>query len=140
MLSLLTTLASFSLKNPKTIMIGAAVFGVVMFGLHYTLLVGERDKLRVAEAGYERAISAFTAREATLKEDILLERQAAAIALSERNDARMVLEFFRSSRQDAPSIAWASLSIPEAEMKRLCAALPRASGCFIPNGQVGLPK
>lgn len=129
MLGILTSLAGFSLKNPKTILFGAIGVGLLLFGLHYKLLVSERDKLRVAEIGYQTAVSAFVAREATLQEDIRKEREAAAIALSARDAIREALDTFRIMRTDKPSIEWASQPVPNAEVERLCTALPEMAGC-----------
>ncbi len=127
MLGILTSLAGFSMKNPKTILFGAV--GVLLFGLHYKLLVGERDKLRVAEAGYKRAVTAFVAREETLQDDLRLEREAAQSAVNERDAARIAIDVFRSARTDTPSLQWAAQSVPVAEIERLCAALPDMEGC-----------
>ncbi len=130
MLGILTTLASFSIRNPKTILfivIGIAIAG---FGVHYKLLVGERDKLRVAQVGYELAVDNFRAREATLQEDLRLERKAAEIAVTERAEARRALDIFLAGREDDPeSMEWAKQTIPIGELERLCQALPEMEGC-----------
>ena len=128
-LGLLTSLAGFSTKNPKTVLIIAATVAILAFSVHYKLLVGERDKLRVAEAGYKTAVSNFIAREASLQEDLRLEREAAQVAVTERDNAREAVKLFRSSRVDAESIEWAAQSVPVGEMERLCAALPELEGC-----------
>ena len=70
MLGILSSLATFSLKKPKTVLIIAAIVAILAFSVHYKLLVGERDKLRIAEAGYKVAVSNFIAREASLQEDL----------------------------------------------------------------------
>ena len=128
-LSILARLAAFSLKKPKTVAIAVAVFAVLAFGVHYKLLVGERDKLRVAEEGYKVAVAAFIDREAALQEDLRLEREAAQVAVTERDNAREAVKLFRNSRVDAESIEWAAQSVPVGEMERLCAALPEMTGC-----------
>ncbi len=128
-LGLLARLASFSLKNPKSVITIVVVLALGAFAIHYKLLVGERDKLRVAEEGYKQAVAAFQAREATLHEDLLIERAAAVTALAERNEARRSVAAFREGRSDQPSIDWARLAIPEGESSRLCEALPEMDGC-----------
>lgn len=129
-LGILTSLASFSTKRPKTILIIAATVAILAFGVHYKLLVGERDKLRVAEEGYKRAVTAFVQREETLQEDIRNEREAAATAVAERNAARRSVEVFRAGRESDPeSLQWASQPMPVGEVERLCVALPEMDGC-----------
>ncbi len=129
MLGLLTSLAGFSLKRPKTVLMIAASVAILSFGLHYKLLVSERDKLRVAEAGYKRAVTAFVVREATLQEDIRIEREAAQIAVTERDVARLSVKAFINDRQDLESLEWADTNIPLPEIARLCIALPEMDGC-----------
>lgn len=128
-LGILTKLAGFSVKNPKTVGIIAMVILAGAFGVHYKLLVGERDKLRVAEEGYKIAVTAFVQREETLQLDILLERAAAQMAVVDRDAANAALEDFRDSRDDEESIEWASKQIPIGEVERLCVALPEMVGC-----------
>ena len=129
-ISVLTKLAGFSAKRPK-IMIGiVAVLVLAGLGIHYKMLVGERDKLRVVTAGYELAVDNFRAREATLKEDLRIERTAAAIAVAERTEARRTLDVFMAGREDDPeAMEWAQQAIPIGELERLCQALPEMEGC-----------
>ena len=129
-ISVLTKLAGFSAKRPK-VMIGiVAVLVLVGFGIHYKMLVGERDKLRVATAGYELAVDNFRAREATLREDLRISDEAAAIAVAERTEARRTLDVFMAGREDDPeSLEWAQQAIPIGELERLCQALPEMEGC-----------
>lgn len=129
-ISVLTKLAGFSAKRPK-VMIGiVAVLVLAGFGIHYKMLVGERDKLRVATVGYELAVDNFRAREATLQEDLRIERTAAAIAVAERTEARRTLDVFIAGREDDPeSMEWAQQAIPIGELERLCQALPEMEGC-----------
>ena len=129
-LSVLSKLAGFSVRNPRTILF--IVLGIVILGLgvHYKMLVGERDKLRVATVGYELAVDTFRAREATLQEDLRIERTAAAIAVAERTEARRTLDVFMAGREDDPeSMEWAQQAIPIGELERLCQALPEMEGC-----------
>ncbi len=128
-LGLLIKLAGFSTKNPKTVISIVAVLAILAFGVHYKLLVGERDKLRVAEEGYKVAVAAFVVREASFQEDLIREREAAGIAVAERDEARLTVEEFRNARQDAESIEWAADDIPIGELERLCVALPEMVGC-----------
>lgn len=129
-ITILTKLAGFSTKNPKTVLTIVGVLAIIAFGIHYKLLTGERDKLRVAQTGYELAVDNFRAREATLQEDLRIERTAAAIAVAERTEARRTLETFLAGREDDPeSMEWAQQAIPIGELERLCVALPEMEGC-----------
>ena len=129
-ISVLTKLAGFSAKRPK-VMIGiVAVLILAGFGIHYKMLVGERDKLRTAQVGFELAVDNFRAREATLKEDLRISDEAAAIAVAERTEARRTLDVFMAGREDDPeSMEWAQQAIPIGELERLCQALPEMEGC-----------
>ena len=129
MLGLILKLAAFSTKRPKTIIAIVAVMALLAFGAHYKLLVGERDKLRVAEEGYKAAVSVFVLREATLQEDLRLERESTRVAIDERDAAHQAVLDFRNARNDAESVEWASQSIPTGELQRLCVALPELVGC-----------
>jgi hypothetical protein len=129
-LGLLTKLASFSTKNPKTVLSIVGVLVVVGFGVHYKMLIGERDKLRVATTAYESAVEAFEAREASLQADLALAQAAAAQALQDRREARRALDAFRAGREgDVEAMEWASQQLPIGEIERLCAALPDMEGC-----------
>lgn len=129
-LALLSKLGGFSIKRPKVTMAIIGVLILVGFAIHYKLIVGERDKLRVAQVGYELAVDNFRAREATLQEDLRIERTAAAIAVAERTEARRTLDVFIAGRADDPeSIEWAQQAIPIGELERLCQALPEMKGC-----------
>ncbi len=106
------------------------VLAVLAFGAHYRMLTGERDKLRVAQVGYELAVENFRAREAILKEDLRISDEAAAIAVAERTEARRTLDVFMAGREDDPeSMEWAQQTIPIGELERLCQALPEMEGC-----------
>ncbi len=129
-LGLLVKLAGFSTKNPRAVLLIVLALLMVGFGVHYKLIVGERDKLRVAQVGYELAVDNFRAREATLQEDLRIERTAAAIAVAERTEARRTLDVFMAGREDDPeSMEWAQQAIPIGELERLCQALPEMEGC-----------
>jgi len=128
-LGIVAKVAGLAIKKPK--MAGALVIGfaILAFGVHYKLIVGERDKLRVAEEGYKAAQEAFLVREADFQEDLRRERLAAGIAVAERDEARLSVETFRNSRTDDESKEWAAGQIPVAELQRLCVALPEMEGC-----------
>ena len=136
LISALATLANFSFKNPKILLIGAVVLAVVVFGIHYKLIVGERDKLRVAEAGYKTAVAAFIRREETMREDIRLAAEATALVTAERNSQISALNTLRAGRQiDEDARTWGEQALPISEIVRLCEALPEMVGCqnTIPN-------
>ncbi len=129
-LGLISGLASFSMKNPKMVMVGVVGFAIIVFGIHYKLLVGERDKLRVAEAGYKLAVSAFVQREATLREDIRLAAEATALVTAERNSHISALVRLNAGRQaDEDARSWGEQALPIGEIVRLCEALPEMIGC-----------
>ena len=126
----LGALASFSLKKPKTVATIAVATVAVAFFAHYKLLVGERDKLRVAQDAYEVAIERFREREASLQTALENERQASILVAAERDEARRAVDVFRAGREgDAEAVEWASQSLPIGELVRLCAALPEMEGC-----------
>lgn len=129
-LSLISTLASFSMKRPKTVLIIATTVALFAFAVHYNLLVGERDKLRVAEAGYKLAVTAFVEREAVMREDIRLAAEATAIVTAERNSQISALNTLRAGRQiDQDARVWGEQALPIGEIARLCEALPEMVGC-----------
>ncbi len=129
-ITILAKLASFSTKNPKTVLTIVGILAIVAFSVHYKMLVGERDKLRVATVGYELAMETFRAREITLREDLRISDEAAAIAVAERTEARRTLDVFMAGREDDPeSLEWAQQAIPIGELERLCQALPEMEGC-----------
>jgi len=130
MLGILTRLAGFSLRNPKFIMLIALSVAVAGFGVHYKLLKGERDKLRIAEVGYRRAVSMFEQREKILAADLAIAEQASRNAIREREASRVALDTFREGRKDDPeSVAWGATLVPLGELARLCTALPELVGC-----------
>ena len=129
-LGLLSSLAGFSLKRPKTVAIIVVCLAVAAFGVHYKLLVGERDKLRVAEAGYELAIEAFLEREAVLQEDARIAAEATAELTIERNSQISALNALRAGRQiDQDARTWGAQALPISEIRLLCEALPELVGC-----------
>lgn len=129
-LGILTRLATFSLKNPKTIMFAVAGIAIVGFSIHYKLLVGERNKLRIAEAGYQAAVAAFEQREVTLQQDIRLAAEATAELVADRDAQRTALDLLRAGREgDEEAQAWGSQQLPVGEITRLCVTLPGMVGC-----------
>ena len=129
-LTILSTIARFSLKKPKTVALLVASLAVGSFLIHYNLLVGERDKLRVAEAGFKRAITAFTQREAVLREDVRLATVANEILTAERNSDILALSTLRAGREsDSEARSWGRQALPISEISRLCETLPEMAGC-----------
>lgn len=129
-LFLLTKLSRFSRANPKMVMLIVIGIAIAAFGIHYKMLVGERDKLRVAEQAYEAAVTAFELREATLQEDIRLAAAATAQLSADRDADRRALDTLRAGREaDIEAQEWAIQQLPVGEIVRLCAALPEMVGC-----------
>ena len=129
-LAILAKLAVFSLKKPKTVAIVVASLAILMFGIHYKLLIGERDKFRVAEAGYRRAVAAFVLRESVLREDARIAAEATVRLTEQRNANISALSALRSLREmDEEGRTWGTQPIPLGEISRLCTALPEMEGC-----------
>jgi len=129
-LGILSSLASFSLKKPKLVMFIVVGIAIAGFGVHYKLIVGERDKLRIAEAGYEQAVAAFILREAVLKEDLRLAAEATAIVTAERNSNISALDALKRGRQiDPDARSWGKQALPIGEIRLLCETLPELIGC-----------
>ena len=129
-LTLLTGLANFSLKRPKLVAIIAVSLALAAFGVHYKLIVGERDKLRIAEAGYQQAVAAFVLREAVLREDARLAAEATQTLATDRNTNILALSELNAGRQiDQEARSWGTQGLPIGEITRLCEALPEISGC-----------
>ncbi len=129
LVNVLTRLASFSARKPKTVALTVAgIIALSLFAQH-KLVLSERDKLRIAEAGYKKAVTAFELREADLQEDIAIAEAYATAAIKDRAASRAALDAFRRDRTDEESITWAAQAIPLAELRRLCEALPEMDGC-----------
>lgn len=127
---ILSKLAGFSLRRPKTVATIAAAVVALSLGVHYKLLIDKNQELKAERKAYVAAVQAFERREASLQEDIRREREAAATAAAERNEARRALDTFRAGREDDPeAVEWAAQPIPPGEMARLCIALPEMEGC-----------
>lgn len=129
-LNLLTKLAAFSIKKPKTILVIVMIAAIGIFLAHYKMIIGERNKLEIANTAYAAAVERFEAREATLQADLILAQNAASQALQDRRAAYERLEAFRRGREaDDEAQVWAAQPLPAGEITRLCAALPRMAGC-----------
>lgn len=130
LIGILTKLASFSLRRPKTVAIIAAVVVLGSLGAHYKMILAKNERLKTERAAYAAAVETFREREATLQETITNERVAAAAAAAERDEARRALDAFRAGREDDPeALEWAAAPVPVGELDRLCAALPEMEGC-----------
>lgn len=90
----------------------------------YNHVVNERDQLLLDVKVYE-------ANEQILKDALALERDAAAVAMQERNDTQAALDKLRKGREDDPeAVQWGAEVIPAGEINRLCMALPEMEGCL----------
>ena len=129
-MGLLTKLASFSLRNPKTVV--TIVLGIVLmsFAAHYKLILAKNAELKIEREAYQKAAEAFIRREAQLTEDARVAAEATKTAIAERETARAALDTLRRGREDDPESAqWGAQPIPAGELARLCAALPELKGC-----------
>ncbi len=129
-LGIISSLASFASAKPKMMLMIAMGVAILAFTAHYKILVNERDKLRVAEAGYKQAVSAFVQREAVLREDLRLAAEATATVAAERNSQISALNALRAGRQiDSEAQSWGTQALPIGEISRLCETLPEMVGC-----------
>tara|TARA_R100001143_G_C3360997_1_gene135671 strand:- start:5868 stop:6254 length:387 start_codon:yes stop_codon:yes gene_type:complete len=123
-------IARFALRNPKTIMFG--VLGAVLLAgfIHYRIVLGKNEALEAREVEYKKAVAAFELREEQLAEDARIASEATIEAIAQREAYRAALDTLRQGRENDPeAVEWASQALPEGEIARLCAALPRMSGC-----------
>lgn len=135
-MGILTRLASFSLRNPKTV--AFIVLGVVLasFAVHYKVVLGKNEELRVERAAHQETIAAHERREAIFAEDARIAAAATKDAIAQREEARAALEALRRGREaDPEAVAWGAQLIPLGEVARLCVALPEMDGCpdTVPN-------
>lgn len=129
---MISKIALFAARKPKMVATIVVVLVCGAFAVHYKLLVGERDKLRIAQEAYEVAIDRFREREASLQTALENERAAAAVVAAERDEARRAIDVFRAGRENDPeALEWARQALPLGELERLCAALPEMGGCQV---------
>ena len=81
-------------------------------------------------AALEVNLETARANQKVLEDALDLEREAAALAAAERDEARRAIDAFRAGRRDDPeALEWASQPLPIGELDRLCIALPEMEGC-----------
>jgi hypothetical protein len=118
------------LRYPKLLGAGIAVAVVLAIGVHYKLVIGERNKLRIENSAYQAALIKAARNMELMAEDQRVAEAAAITAIEARRAARAALDKFRAGRQlDPESLAWGAQPIPVGERTRLCTALPEMSGC-----------
>lgn len=120
----------FLLRYPKLLGAGAMLIAIVAFGVHYKLLTGERDQLRVEKVAFQSALLKASRNMELLQEDARIAELATANAIFEREASRAALDAFRAGREEDPeAIAWGAQLMPLGELARLCVALPEMEGC-----------
>ena len=118
------------LRSPKVLGITAVVLVLGALGVHHKLVLSERDRLRDENAALGFDLETARANQQVLEDALDLEREAAAVATAERDEARRAIDKFRAGRRDDPEAQeWASQPLPLGELERLCVALPEMDGC-----------
>lgn len=120
----------FLLRYPKLLGAGVMLIALAAFGVHYKLLTGERDQLRVEKVAFQSALLKAARNMELLQEDARIAELATANAIAAREASRAALEEFRRGREaDPEAIAWGAQLLPIGELARLCVALPEMDGC-----------
>jgi hypothetical protein len=120
----------FLLRYPKLLGAGVMLIALAAFGVHYKLLTGERDQLRLEKVSYQLALKKAALNMEILTEDARIAELATANAIFEREASRAALDAFRAGREDDPeALTWGAQLIPLGEIARLCLAVPEMNGC-----------
>lgn len=118
------------IRSPKVLGALAVVLVVGALGVHHKLVLNERDRLRDENIALEANLETARANQRILEDALDLEREAAAVATAERDEARRAIDKFRAGRRDDPeALEWAAQPLPLGELERLCVALPEMDGC-----------
>lgn len=118
------------LKYPKLVGAGLMLAAVISIGVHYRLVIGERNDLRATKIELEGELAKAARNAVLLKEDIRLATVATAEVTAERNSQITALNTLRAGRQiDSEARSWGAQPVPLGEITRLCKALPEMVGC-----------
>ena len=122
------------LKYPKLLGAGIAVVVILSIGVHYRLVIGERNDLRQEKIVLELDLAKAAVNAAKYKENARVAAEATAIVAAERDAHRASLDLLREGREDDPeAMEWASQPLPAGELIRLCEILPEMTGCVTPD-------
>ena len=125
---------TFLLKYPKLFGAGIAVVIILSIGVHYKLVIGERNDLRAEKIVLEADLEKAAANAEKYKENARIAAIATATVTAERNADRAALDTFRAGRRaDPEAVAWAAQPLPAGELIRLCEVLPEMQGCVTPE-------
>ena len=118
------------LKYPRLIGAGLLLTAVIGFGIHYRLVIGERNDLRITKIELEGELAKAARNAALLKEDLRLATVATAEVAAERDSQITARNTLRAGRQiDVEARMWGEQALPIGEITRLCEALPEMAGC-----------
>lgn len=124
-------MVAWILKHPKLLGAGITILVIGAFAVHYRLLVGERDELRITKVELEGQLAAQKARADRYKAAEQAANVAAATAIAQRAEAQAALDRLRAGRTNDPEAqTWAAQPVPQGERARLCEALPTLKGCI----------
>lgn len=124
------------IRSPKVLGGLAAVLLIAGLAGHHWWVMQQRDRLEAENATLSADLATARANARRLEDALYLEREAAAVATAERDEARRVLDTFRAGRENDPEAQeWAARPVPPGERARLCAALPEMEGCSTPDSQ-----
>ena len=122
------------LKYPKLLGAGIAVVVILSIGVHYRLVIGERNDLRTEKIALEFDLAKAATNIEKYKENARIAAEATALVTAERDAHRASLDLLRAGREDDPeALEWAAQPLPAGELIRLCEALPEMTGCVTPN-------
>ena len=110
-------------KSPKSRRVALISILILVAGIHYKMLRGERNELRAEN-------KELAADNRQLESDLALEKQAIIDARAERAATQKALDKLRKDRANDPEAQeWATEQLPPGEILRLCEALPEMEGC-----------
>ena len=122
------------LRYPKLLGAGIAVVVILSIGVHYRLVIGERNELRVEKIALEFDLAKAATNIEKYKENARVAAEATAIVAAERDAHRASLDLLREGREDDPeALEWAAQPLPAGELIRLCETLPEMTGCVTPE-------
>jgi hypothetical protein len=118
------------LRYPKLLGAGVMLVAIVAVGVHYKLVIGERNQLRIENTAYQAALIKAARNMEIIAEDQRVAEAAAITAINERAADRAALDALRAGRTEDPeAVAWGTQDVPSGERERLCEALPEMAGC-----------
>lgn len=109
---------------------GTVLMMLLGAGVHYRIVLNQRDDLRIEKISFQITITRAAESIAAYEANAILQREATATAIADRNAAAAAVRTLREGRNDdAESMVWGAQLIPQDERDRLCVALPEMEGC-----------